>query len=74
MKIKIELNNRAKKHKYALMADWYCIGNFSNKRNAEKMKRFLIWYQDNFGEFNDETEAAARLCNIASQANIHYLG
>lgn len=81
MKLILENNIGSNKYKYCVM--WvgdgtienpkYCIANFSNKKHADKILNFLVWYQKNFGDFANINDCAARLANACSQSKINYI-
>lgn len=76
--ITLENNASSKTYKYSIIyKDSFvkmCIGNFTNKRQAQKMASFLKWHEDRFGEFFNYEEAAVRLLNAANQSNINFVG
>ena len=76
--ITLEKNTASNKYKHIIVyKDQFVkmtIGNFTNKKHAQKMTSFLNWYQNRFGEFLDYEEASVRLLNAANQSNINFIG
>lgn len=74
----LEKNTSSNKYKHMIVyKDSFVkitIGNFTNKRHAQKMMAFLNWYEKRFGEFFNYEEVSARLANATSQAGINYIG
>ena len=60
-KFTIELIASNKMLKHALMFNNKCVACFSNKRHALKIMRFLQWYENRFGAFDDIEQAGNQL-------------
>ena len=76
--ITLETNIGSNKYKHIIVyKDQFVkmtIGNFTNKKHAQKMVSFLNWHQKRFGEFSDYKDVSVRLLNAANQLNINFIG